>query len=255
MYKSLGILQWIYLSILSSQSCLTLCDPMDCSLPGSSVHGILQARILKWIAIPFSRGSSRPRDWIHVSWMAGRFFTIWANRETGYSPKELINLRIGIQRYFCLNKNITYSAVDKIVHVHSVVSDSLWPHGVLTTRFLCPWESPGKNTGVGCHFLLQWVFLTQELNLCLLNCRLILYCLSHRGSPDKFMYRQWFVISIWTEKKGEFFVNICGEMFQSEGITFKGQFGSEIDRTLWNEYCVPSIHMLNPDCPYDDIGK
>ena len=41
-----------------SQSCLTLCDPMDCSLPGSSVHGILQARILEWVAIPFSRGSS-----------------------------------------------------------------------------------------------------------------------------------------------------------------------------------------------------
>ena len=41
-----------------SLSCLTLCDPMDCSLPGSSVHGILQARMLEWVAIPFSRGSS-----------------------------------------------------------------------------------------------------------------------------------------------------------------------------------------------------
>ena len=45
-----------------AQSCLTLCDPMDCSLPGSSVHGILQARILEWVAISFSRGSSQPRD-------------------------------------------------------------------------------------------------------------------------------------------------------------------------------------------------
>ena len=43
--------------VLVTQSCLTLCDPMDCSLPGSSVHGILQARILEWVAIPFSRGS------------------------------------------------------------------------------------------------------------------------------------------------------------------------------------------------------
>ena len=51
----------------SLQSCLTLCDPMDCSPPGSSVHGILQARILEWVARPFSRGSSRPRDWTHVS--------------------------------------------------------------------------------------------------------------------------------------------------------------------------------------------
>ena len=45
-----------------TQSCLTLCDPMDCSLPGSSLLGILQARVLKWVAISFSRGSSRPRD-------------------------------------------------------------------------------------------------------------------------------------------------------------------------------------------------
>ena len=45
-----------------TQSCLTLCDPMDCSLPGSSVHGILQAKILEWVAIPYSRGSSQPRD-------------------------------------------------------------------------------------------------------------------------------------------------------------------------------------------------
>ena len=45
-----------------AQSCLTLCDPMDCSPPGSSVHGIFQARILEWVAIPFSGGSSGPRD-------------------------------------------------------------------------------------------------------------------------------------------------------------------------------------------------
>ena len=187
--------------------------------------------------------------------MAGGFFTMWANRETCYSPKELINLRVGIQRFFLRIKNITYSAVDKIVHVHSVVSESLWPHGVLTTRLLCPWDSPGKNTGVDCHFLLQGIFPTQGLNLCLLNCRLILDCLSHQGSPAKLMYRQWFVISIWTEEKGEFFVNICGEMFQSEGITFKGQFWNEIDRTLWSEYCVSPNSLLNLDCPCDDIGK
>ena len=45
-----------------AQSCPTLCNPMDCSLPGSSLHGILQARVLEWVAIAFSRGSSRPRD-------------------------------------------------------------------------------------------------------------------------------------------------------------------------------------------------
>ena len=50
------------------QSCPTLCNPMDCSPPGSSVHGILQARILEWVAMPSSRGSSQPRDWTHVSY-------------------------------------------------------------------------------------------------------------------------------------------------------------------------------------------
>ena len=60
----------------------TLCDSMDCSPPGSSVHGILQARILEWIAMLSPRRSSWPRDWTHVSWTAGRFFTHWATLET-----------------------------------------------------------------------------------------------------------------------------------------------------------------------------
>ena len=59
-----------------AQLCPTLCDPMDCSLPGSSVHGISQARILEWVAISFSRGSSRPRDRTPVSHIAGRRFTV-----------------------------------------------------------------------------------------------------------------------------------------------------------------------------------
>ena len=70
------------------QSCPTLCDPKDCSLPGSSVHAILQAKILEWIVIPFSRGSSWPRDQTQVSWIAGRFFAIWATREAHNSQKK-----------------------------------------------------------------------------------------------------------------------------------------------------------------------
>ena len=57
-----------------AQSCLTLCDPRDCSLPGSSVHGIFQARVLEWVAISFSRGSSQPRDWALASHIAGKCF-------------------------------------------------------------------------------------------------------------------------------------------------------------------------------------
>ena len=61
--------------VLITQSRPMFCDLMNCSPPGSSVHGILQARILEWVAIPFSRGSSWPRDWTCVSCIAGRFFT------------------------------------------------------------------------------------------------------------------------------------------------------------------------------------
>jgi len=60
---------------LIAKLCLTLYDPRDCSPPGSSVHGISQARILEWVAISFSRASSQPRDWTRVSCSAGRFFT------------------------------------------------------------------------------------------------------------------------------------------------------------------------------------
>ena len=63
-----------------AQSCQTLCDPMDCSLPGSLVRGIFQARVLEWVAISFSRGSSQPRDQTRVSLTAGRHITVWATR-------------------------------------------------------------------------------------------------------------------------------------------------------------------------------
>ena len=61
---------------LVAKSCPTLCDPLDYSQPGSSVHGILQARILEWFAISFSRGSSQPRDWTHVSCIGTVFITV-----------------------------------------------------------------------------------------------------------------------------------------------------------------------------------
>ena len=61
--------------VLVAQLCPTLCDPTDCSPPGSSVHGVLQARILEWVDIFFSRASSRPRDQTQVSCFAGRLFT------------------------------------------------------------------------------------------------------------------------------------------------------------------------------------
>ena len=74
-------------------SCPTLCDPMDSSLPGSTIHGIFQARILEWAAISFSRVSSQPRDRTWVSSIADRRFTVWATK----------NLQI---KYICIYANL-----------------------------------------------------------------------------------------------------------------------------------------------------
>ena len=72
-----------------AQSCSTLCDPMDCNLLGSSVHGIFQARVLEWVAISFSRGSFQSRDRIWVSCIAGRRFTVWSSREAWNTAPNL----------------------------------------------------------------------------------------------------------------------------------------------------------------------
>ena len=103
-----------------AQLCPTLCNAMDCSLPSFSVHGIFQARVLEWVAISFSRGSSRPRDSTQVLLIVGRCFY-------------------------------------RLSH-----------------------QGSPKNIGVGCHFLLQEIFLTQGLNPGLPRCRQTLYQLSHQ---------------------------------------------------------------------------
>ena len=69
--------------VLVAQSCLTLCDPIDCGPPGSSVYGFLQARIPEWVAMPSSRGPSQPRDGTQVSCTAGGFFTESAGKPSG----------------------------------------------------------------------------------------------------------------------------------------------------------------------------
>ena len=79
------IILFMHVNVLVAQSCPTLCNPMDGSPPGSSVHGILQARILKWIAIPFSRRSSQPRDQTRVSCIAGRFFYCLSHQGSPFS--------------------------------------------------------------------------------------------------------------------------------------------------------------------------
>ena len=81
-YKpKIGIAGSYAVCVWVTQSCPTLCNPISCSLPGSSVHGILQEKILEWIAIPSSRVFSWSRDKAQVSYTTGIFFTVWASRE------------------------------------------------------------------------------------------------------------------------------------------------------------------------------
>ena len=93
------------MKVLLAQSGPTVCHPMDCSPPGSSVHGILQARILEWVTMPFSRGSSWPRDRTRGSCLAGRFFTIWATRETKW-------IRLWILCYHSMGKESACNSGD-----------------------------------------------------------------------------------------------------------------------------------------------
>ena len=106
--------------VLVGESYLTLCNPVDCSLPGSSIRGILQARILEWVAFPFFRGSSRPKDWTQVSCTKGRFFTIWATREAhhltlpNYKYNLFITRKKGVSGFWstlsrCYHKFILFS--------------------------------------------------------------------------------------------------------------------------------------------------
>ena len=80
--------------VLVAQACPTLCNPMDCSPPGSSVHGILQAWIQEWVAISLSRGSSQPRNQSWVSCFAGGCFTAWATREAHVRLPRRFNIWI-----------------------------------------------------------------------------------------------------------------------------------------------------------------
>ena len=78
--------------------------PMGCSLPGSSVHGILQARILEWVAIPFSRGHSQTRNWTWIS-VAGGFFTVWATREPLYPGQDVKSDSVHHETSLCYHLN------------------------------------------------------------------------------------------------------------------------------------------------------
>ena len=117
-----------------AQSCLTLCDPTDCSLPGFSVHGIFQARVLEWVAISFSKGSSWPRDRTQVSCIAGRCFTLQFKKRKA--------------------KELTFSSVQFISVTQSC--PTLRPHGSQHARPPCP--SPTPRVHSDSHPSSQWCY-------------------------------------------------------------------------------------------------
>ena len=112
-------------SVKVAQFCLTLCNPMD-----YTVHGILQAKILEWVAFPFSRGSSQPRDQAQVSHITGGFFTSWATREgsllkmqiPGPSPgrSDAVDWGSGMKNYTCNRHPSWFSWLDRFVVVQSL---------------------------------------------------------------------------------------------------------------------------------------
>ena len=111
-YSLVGICA-LKVKVLVTQSCLSLCTPVNCSLPGSSVHGILQARIVECVAITFSRGSSQPRDRTQVSCILGRVFTIWDTLvHVIWPPFPLRDFKVRQLHDYCW---VTYSL---IFHFH-----------------------------------------------------------------------------------------------------------------------------------------
>ena len=139
---------------------------MDCSPPVSSIHGILWAKILEWIAIPFSRGSSWPRDWTWVSCIAGRFFTIWAIEESPLVTKLYPTLCDLMACQAPLSIGFPKLEYWSVLPVSSV-------HWISQARIL-KWVAISFSRGSS---------LTQRLKLHLLHCRWILYHWATQETP------------------------------------------------------------------------
>ena len=185
---------------------------MDCNPPGSSVHGILQARILEWVAMPSSRVSFWPKDWTHnllrlLHWQAGSLplaprgtIAMW-NGDSFLSHSTPVSLdleeAVNVLAFHCNFQTILFPASLKLPSPGfelmssdslstmlscSVVSDSATPWTVAHQAPLSTGFSR-QESRVGWHALLQGIFPTQGSNPGLQHCRQILYQLSHKGSP------------------------------------------------------------------------
>ena len=137
-----------------TKSSPTICDSMNCSPPGFSVHGISQARIPEWVAISFTKGIF----------------------QTQKSNPHLLHWQAG-------SLPLNHQGSPGKVKVKSL--SRVWLFATpwtIANMLLRPWDFPGKSTEVGCHFLLQGIFPTQGSNRALLHCRQMLHHLSHQGS-------------------------------------------------------------------------
>ena len=161
-----------------------LCNPIDYSPPGSSVHGISQARILERVAISLSRGSSWPKNQTCISCISRWILYHWASWESRYILQD---------GFYSQKISLFFPQWSGSL---SVVSASLQPHGLYS-----PWNSPGQNIGVGSLSRLQGVFLIQESNRGLLHCRQILYQL-------RFPLTKWFLKQVCNFFLECFFFNL-----------------------------------------------
>ena len=136
--------------MLIAQLCPTLCDIMDCSLPGPSVHGILQARIPEWVAIPFSRGSTWPRDWIWVCGIAGRspeppgkpllLYPEMSRSPTSDLPWCWTSSHCSLSLHFAWPVNSTWHRSRSLFTSLFWATTSLWtPSGCLVAPSQSPW--------------------------------------------------------------------------------------------------------------------
>ena len=161
---------------LKSLSCVPLCYPMD-----YTVHEILQARILEWVAFPFSTGSSQPRDRSQVSCIVGGFFTSWTTREAHFDKGVYRDSVYLMKMYFrstCMHAN------SKSLQSCPTLCDTMNVSSVHE-------DSPGKNAGVGCHFLIQGIFLTQRSDLLQKHTQIYFV--------EKLRSHAWLFATLWTE--------------------------------------------------------
>ena len=154
--------------MLVTQLCPALCNPMNCSPSGSFDLGILQARILEWVAISFSKGSSWPRDETWVSCNSGRLFTIWARREAFLLFKELLLTFLGRQVYWQQITSV-FVCLEKVFLLYQ--AGGLFP--LFTSLSSCYHNSWGEvtcNSYLCFPWLLSGIFVP---NLCL---GIVLFC-------------------------------------------------------------------------------